>query len=653
VLLCTAIYSDTINLSALKSGESAETANMHFIQATFSGDFVVTFTYTSSGAASLDGKLRTGPPDECLRCTNDSVKAHAVEQGISGLHSTFASDVDKAFPRTSPFVDEKYGNLSQALLSNLLGGLGFFHGDSRVDASHAPEYEETGLNFWEKAAAVMAKAPIVNTAPTSLLTLTPSRPFFPRGFLWDEGFHLLPVIEWDLDLAVAVLRSWLGLMDADGWIAREQILGPEARSKVPDQFQVQYPHYANPPTLSLLFPILISKLARKSAYNGRSSAYMSSPAEAAAMLRELYQLLARHYRWFRRTQAGDFGKSYPRPEGAVPGEGYRWRGRTPRHTLTSGLDDYPRADPPHPAELHVDALAWVGASAHHLQQVAEYLGEEADAAMYKTHLENVKKNLDILHWSAQDEAYCDATIKDTKFQLVCNKGYVSLFPLLLGLLHPQHPNLLAVLDLLSDPAQLWSPHGLRSLSLADANYGKGENYWRGAVWMNLNVLAVLRLRDLGMEEEGPTASGAQVQNRALSLASELSKRVVDTVYDSWETTGFAWEQYSDTTGEGSHSRAFTGWTACVLLLLDLDFTRPVAPIEGHTTSSLVSMWVIIVALAIVVLVARFWRPLRILTIRMTTFRRRRQMRGARYEQVIDLDEHAPELNTERRRRLTD
>lgn len=263
-------------------------------------------------------------------------------------------------------MDEKYGNLSQALLSNLLGGLGFFHGDRGVGASHAPEYEETGLNFWEKASAAMAKAPIVNTAPTSLLTFTPSKPFFPRGFLWDEGFHLLPIIEWDLDLAVAVLRSWLGLMDADGWVAHEQILGPEARSKVLDQFQIQYPHYANPPTLSLLFSILTSKLARKSAYTGRPSAYMSSPAEAAAMLRELYQLLARHYRWFHRTQAGNFGNSYTRPEGAIHGEGYRWRGRTPRHTLTSGLDDYPRADPPHPAELHVDALAWVGSSAHHL-----------------------------------------------------------------------------------------------------------------------------------------------------------------------------------------------------------------------------------------------------------------------------------------------
>jgi hypothetical protein len=38
-------------------------------------------------------------------------------------------------------------------------------------------------------------------------------------------------------------------MDESGWIAREQILGDEARSKVPKEFQVQYPHFANPPIM--------------------------------------------------------------------------------------------------------------------------------------------------------------------------------------------------------------------------------------------------------------------------------------------------------------------------------------------------------------------------------------------------------------------
>ncbi|KAK4111173.1 glycoside hydrolase family 63 protein [Canariomyces notabilis] len=532
--------------------DAAGAGNMHFVQLTFQGPFKLMLTYHGVEATPLN--------------------PNTVESGLSSLRSTFPSTVDRVFPRSSPFQQDKYAKFTQEILSNLLGGLGFFHGDTKVDYSNATEYLETDLDFWLKAQAAMARAPITTTAPLTLLTHTPSRPFFPRGFLWDEGFHLLPVIEWDLDLAVSVLQSWLNLMDEDGWIGREQILGPEARSRVPAEFHVQYPHYANPPTLSLLFPILISKLAGTSPYAGHPSTYLSSPDDASRMLKDLYPLLARHYQWFRRTQAGNFTGAYPRPEGAIAGEGFRWRGRTPMHCLTSGLDDYPRANPPHPGELHVDALAWVGASANALQQVARHLGEQADADMYEKHVAAVKHNLDALHWDAANKTYCDATIASDNYTLVCYEGYVSLFPLLLGLMDADHPNLPAVLDLLSDPAKMWSDYGLRSLSAADPNYGKDDNYWRGAVWMNLNVLAVLRLRDVGLQN--PAGQGrTPVQTRALSLAAQLRERLVNTVYNSWEQTGFFWEQYSDKTGEGTHSRAFTGWTACVILLLGLQFDK--------------------------------------------------------------------------------
>ena len=48
----------------------------------------------------------------------------------------------------------------------------------------------------------------------------------------DEGFHLLLIGAWDNDLGLDILRSWIDLIDEDGWVAREQILGEEARSKV-------------------------------------------------------------------------------------------------------------------------------------------------------------------------------------------------------------------------------------------------------------------------------------------------------------------------------------------------------------------------------------------------------------------------------------
>ncbi|KAJ2254707.1 Processing alpha glucosidase I [Coemansia sp. RSA 455] len=83
----------------------------------------------------------------------------------------------------------------------------------------------------------------------SLFATTPSQSFFPCGFLWDEGFHQLVLWQWDLDLSLEIICSWFGTMDSNGWMAHKQILGNEARSKVPQEFQVQYPDFANLPTI--------------------------------------------------------------------------------------------------------------------------------------------------------------------------------------------------------------------------------------------------------------------------------------------------------------------------------------------------------------------------------------------------------------------
>ena len=35
-----------------------------------------------------------------------------------------------------------------------------------------------------------------------------------------------------MQLSLEILKDWIDLIDEDGWVAREQILGEEARSKV-------------------------------------------------------------------------------------------------------------------------------------------------------------------------------------------------------------------------------------------------------------------------------------------------------------------------------------------------------------------------------------------------------------------------------------
>lgn len=48
----------------------------------------------------------------------------------------------------------------------------------------------------------------------------------------DEGFHLLHIGAWDNALSLEILKDWVNLVDEDGWVGREQILGEEARSRV-------------------------------------------------------------------------------------------------------------------------------------------------------------------------------------------------------------------------------------------------------------------------------------------------------------------------------------------------------------------------------------------------------------------------------------
>lgn len=455
--------------------------NMHLVQKVFEGAFEFDVIFSSGSAPT-------------------KITSEDLTEQIDSVTSSFSTRFTQIFKPNPPFLETRFEKLSKSMLSNLLGGIGYFHGDSRVERSYDPAYEELNEGFWEEGAEARSRNPAQFEGPSELFTSVPSRPFFPRGFLWDEGFHLLQIIDWDTDLALEIIKSWFNLMDENGWIGREQILGPEARSKVPEEFQVQYPHYANPPTLFTVITSFLDKLdaVKTDTTNEKvlheKSYFMQLANREAALdsLRKLYPLLKRQYFWFRQTQFGDI-KNYDR-EAFSTKEGYRWRGRTPQHILASGLDDFPRAQPPHPGELHVDLISWMGLMTRAIKRIAIYLDETEDAAEFAKYDEAIIRNIDDLHWSDKKKMYCDATIDDyEEHALVCHKGYVSLFPFLAGLLDPNHKRLGAVLDLIGDEEELWSPYGLRSLSKSDEFYHTAEDYWRGPVWMPINYLAVSAL----------------------------------------------------------------------------------------------------------------------------------------------------------------
>ncbi|CAN2388288.1 mannosyl-oligosaccharide glucosidase activity [Pristimantis euphronides] len=450
-------------------------------------------------------------------------------------------------------------SFAEAALSNMLGGIGYFFGSSLVRSRHNPEP--------------------VSYPAAALYTAVPSRSFFPRGFLWDEGFHLLLIARWDPSLAWQSLAHWLDLMNADGWIPREQILGPEARSKVPAEFVVQWEENANPPTL---FLALRQLLADKTVLSKRLQ-----------FLRTAFPRLQTWYNWFNNTQNGLLPYTY------------RWRGRdrdtlrflNPK-TLTSGLDDYPRASHPSDDERHVDLRCWMALASEVMATVCELLGE--DGTQYKESRMTLTDNslLDKLHWSERLGAYADygnhtqnvalewerlqpvpgqdprnvppprlirVVRKSPKLQFVGALGYVSLFPLLLQILSPDSPKLGRLMDHLRDADRLWTPYGIRSLSKSSPlfmqrNTEHDPPYWRGPIWININYLLVSALYGYS-QIDGP------YRERALGLYRELRVNLISNLYRQYKESGFLWEQYNDQTGRGQGSHPFTGWSALIVQIM--------------------------------------------------------------------------------------
>ncbi|XP_050684991.1 mannosyl-oligosaccharide glucosidase, partial [Leptidea sinapis] len=457
-------------------------------------------------------QLVVEPPcvvDVVFRGEGEGEAAPLQGERYSARLRDLGASFDAAFEDKFRLAEKGYNaqevQVARAALSNMVGGLGYFYGGGRVQS----EYTREPVPYW--------KAP--------LYTAVPSRSFFPRGFLWDEGFHGLLIGRWSIDIQLDIAGHWLDLINVEGWIPREQILGAEALARVPHEFVVQHNAAANPPMLLLTLAQLL-----------RVPGLLAAPRHRAALDR-MFPRLQLWYNWFLASQRGSEPSSF------------RWRGRVddgrqlnPK-TLTSGLDDYPRASHPSDRERHVDLRCWLQAAAAALADLAAAL--RRDPARFTAVRDQLadEETLNRLHWSSRTNSYADyglhtqgvslvraedgvvrAVTSPPEYQLVdAHFGYVSLFPMLLKVLSPGSDKLGKILEVLDDPDKLWSPYGLRSLSKSSPLYMARNTehdppYWRGQVWVNVNYLALAALRHYG------TAGGPHAA-RALALWERLKQNV--------------------------------------------------------------------------------------------------------------------------------
>ncbi|KAI6650664.1 Mannosyl-oligosaccharide glucosidase [Oopsacas minuta] len=476
---------------------------------------------------------------------------------LDNQSNQFQGKFDRIFGLSKKGYSPEEIEFGQVALSSLIGGIGFFFGRSLVSAPH----HEGGYIQYGQA---------------RLITGTPARAKFARGFLWDEGFHLLLVAHWSPDLALEILGHWLDLTNADGWIPREQVLGSAARDQIPPEFIVQHNDIANPPTFFLVLESLL-RLEKRGVIDS---------AKFHAFLTKAYPRLRAWLYWYQRTQKGSVTNTY------------YWRGRDPNldtelnpKTLASGLDDYPRASHPTDTEKHLDLLCWMALANKIMYQLASAVGEEDDRARFQELSSKLGSlaHLTKHHWDSEAKRFSDyglhtndVTLADKsrgpqnvpikrkvgrkpKLQLVSHFGYVNLFPLLLRQLPADSQQLGDILSSLDNPDQLWTEFGLRSLSKQDPLYRKSNTptdapYWRGAVWININYLAVQALQHYS------TTEGPHTQ-RAGELYSRLRINLITNVFNQFQETGYFWEQYDDVTGAGTGAHPFNGWSSLVLLMM--------------------------------------------------------------------------------------
>ncbi|XP_017891521.1 mannosyl-oligosaccharide glucosidase GCS1 isoform X2 [Ceratina calcarata] len=486
----------------------------------------------------------------------DKLTGETYDRALQTRRKFFDEKFERVFKLRSKDYTEEEIRFAKMSLSNMMGSIGYFYGSSQVQS----EYTKGPVPYW--------KAP--------LYTAVPSRSFFPRGFLWDEGFHGLLVSVWDLEIELDIMNHWFDTMNVEGWIPREMILGQEALAKVPEEFVTQMNTNANPPTFYLTLHFILR--------------HKHDELLEKQFLGNLYPRLEAWFNWFNTTQTGDIPSTY------------RWRGRdgsTNRElnpkTLTSGLDDYPRASHPNVDERHVDLRCWIAFAADVMHQIGQVIGQPSNVVdKYRETYRYLSDNdlLNKLHWSPSTQTFADFGLHTDKVSLRkpttpprsqpaetvrvvtqdptlryvdTSFGYVSLFPYILQIIDPDSPQLAKVLKDLRNDDLLWTKYGLRSLAKTSPFYMKYNTehdapYWRGAIWMNLNYLTV-RATYHYSNTDGP------YRDEAKEIYQSLRRNLIQNLIQQYKKSGYLWENYGDVHGEGRGSHPFTGWTSLVVLLM--------------------------------------------------------------------------------------
>lgn len=457
--------------------------------------------------------------------TNTAPLWALLQSIIAGYRVQYLSQFSEEFPN----VDGTHLSLAKYAINNLLGGIIYYYGAVNITEDPTPQ------------------------PALPLFTATPTRNSFERGFLWDEGFHELLICKWNPDLCVEIITSWMGTQYKTGWIPREQARGAEILSFVPGAFVAQSDKEGNPPTLMMALQYLltnpnVNQTLKDDVYQG------------------LKEPLFKWWNWFYTSQQvydtngtglNMFIWSYKVFEGNIQYFG-------------SGLDDYPRSDPGYISKFHLDLHVWEILFSDVMGIICSGAGDTANATFFEGLSKTLRNNIP-LFLDPSDALFKDifqpnntniTNPADTPSVPSSHVGYVSLMPLMFGLVAADSTAFNATLDLLDSaiPGVMWSQYGIISLAKNDSAFEKNSDYWTGPIWINFQYL-LLRAFKL-YYWEAP---------RVQTIYRNIRADVIGTITNNYVDTGYIWEHYNLTTGLGQGNHPFTGWSTVVNFILTEDY----------------------------------------------------------------------------------
>lgn len=209
--------------------------------------------------------------------------------------------------------------------------------------------------------------------------------------------------------------------------------------------------------------------------------------------------------------------------------------------VESGVDNSPAVSS-RPADRTegVDLACYLVREYRAMAALATMLDKPADAASYAVRARALTHLIQTRLWSAKDGTFYDRDSRGGQFIRV--PEWTNLSPLWARVATPAQARTLITRHVL-DPAEFWSPFGIRTLAPESPDYDAAGGYWRGPVWIVANYTVMHGLMNYGYRR----------------AARQLASRTARMVLRDAQTTGGMHECYDPRTGRGEAQGHFVSW----------------------------------------------------------------------------------------------